>query len=46
MTPTGKRQRFRGILNGPRCVTPLTVFDALSARIADSVGGEVGILSG
>jgi oxaloacetate decarboxylase len=46
MTPTEKRQRFRAILNGPRCVTPLTVFDALSARIADSVGGEVGILSG
>ena len=46
MTPTEKRQRFRAILNGPRCVTPLTVFDALSARIAESVGGEVGILSG
>jgi carboxyvinyl-carboxyphosphonate phosphorylmutase len=46
MTPNEKRQRFRAILNGTRCVTPLTVFDALSARIADSVGGEVGILSG
>jgi carboxyvinyl-carboxyphosphonate phosphorylmutase len=46
MTATEKRQRLRAILNGPRCVTPLTVFDALSARIADSVGGEVGILSG
>lgn len=46
MTPAEKRQRFRAILNGSRCVTPLTVFDALSARIADSVGGEVGILSG
>jgi oxaloacetate decarboxylase len=46
MTPTEKRQRLRAILRGSRCVTPLTVFDALSARIAESVGGEVGILSG
>ncbi|MBI3045208.1 MAG: isocitrate lyase/phosphoenolpyruvate mutase family protein [Betaproteobacteria bacterium] len=46
MTPTEKRQRFRAILNGPRCVSPATVFDALSARVAESVGYEVGILSG
>jgi carboxyvinyl-carboxyphosphonate phosphorylmutase len=46
MTPTEKRQRLRAILKGPRCVAPLTVFDALSARIADSVGGQVGLLSG
>ncbi len=46
MTPTEKRQRFRAILNGPKCVSPATVFDALSARVAESVGYEVGILSG
>ena len=46
MTPSEKRQRLRAILSGPRLITPLTVFDALSARIAESAGGEVGILSG
>lgn len=46
MTPGEKRQRLRAILAGPRCVSPVTVFDALSARIADSVGCETGILSG
>jgi carboxyvinyl-carboxyphosphonate phosphorylmutase len=46
MTPTEKRQRLRAVLAGPRCVSPATVFDALSARIAESVGYELGILSG
>ncbi len=46
MTPTEKRQRFRAVLAGPRCQSPATVYDALSARIAESVGYELGILSG
>jgi len=46
MNSTGKRERFRAILQGPRCISPVTVFDALSARIAESVGCEAGILSG
>ena len=46
MTPTEKRQRLRAVLAGPRCVSPVTVFDALSARIAEAVGFEFGILSG
>jgi carboxyvinyl-carboxyphosphonate phosphorylmutase len=46
MTPTEKRQRLRAVLAGPRCVSPATVFDALSARVAESVGYELGILSG
>jgi oxaloacetate decarboxylase len=46
MTPTEKRQRFRAVLAGPRCMSPATVFDALSARVAESVGYELGILSG
>src|SRR5690242_11445541 len=46
MTPTEKRQRLRAVLAGPRCQSPATVFDALSARIAESVGYELGILSG
>ena len=46
MTPTEKRQKFRAVLAGPRCQSPATVFDALSARIAESVGFDLGILSG
>ncbi len=46
MTPTEKRQRFRAVLAGPRIMSPATVFDALSARVAESVGYELGILSG
>ena len=46
MTPTAKRERFRAIFAGPKCLSPATVFDALSARVAESVGYEVGILSG
>lgn len=46
MTPGEKRKRLRAILAGPTCLSPATVFDALSARIAESVGYEIGILSG
>jgi carboxyvinyl-carboxyphosphonate phosphorylmutase len=46
MTPGEKRKRLRAILGGQKCLSPATVFDALSARIADSVGYETGILSG
>jgi carboxyvinyl-carboxyphosphonate phosphorylmutase len=46
MRATEKRERLRAILAGPRCVSPVTVFDALSARVAQSVGCEVGVLSG
>jgi carboxyvinyl-carboxyphosphonate phosphorylmutase len=46
MTPTEKRRKLRAVLAGPRCQSPATVFDALSARIAESVGYEFGILSG
>ena len=46
MTPTEKRQRLRAILSGPKCIAPATVFDALSARAAESVGYEVAVLSG
>ena len=46
MTPTEKRQKFRAVLAGSRLRSPATVFDALSARIAESVGFDLGILSG
>ncbi len=46
MTPTEKRKKLRAVLAGPKIVSPATVFDALSARIAESVGYEFGLLSG
>jgi oxaloacetate decarboxylase len=43
---TERRQRFRGILEGGRCVHPASVFDAISARIAEDLGFEIGMLAG
>jgi len=37
---------MRAMLAGTQCLSPATVYDALSARIAESVGFELGILSG
>lgn len=45
-TFTERRQRLRELLAGPVCVSPATVYDALSARVAESVGYELGLLSG
>jgi len=46
VTPAEKRQRLRAVLAGPVCISPATVFDALSARVAQSVGYEIAVLSG
>ena len=43
---TEQRQRFRSILNGNQCLSPASVYDALSARVAESVGYRLGILAG
>ena len=43
---TDRRQRFRAILSGTRCVHPASVFDPLSARIAEDLGFEVGMFAG
>lgn len=43
---TERRDRFRAILNGTDCVRPASVFDPLSARIAESLGFEVGLFAG
>ena len=45
-TFTARRRRLRALLAGPVCLSPATVYDALSARVAESVGYEIGILSG
>ena len=46
MNHTDQRKRLRAILAGNHCLSPATVYDALSARIAQSVGYEMGIFSG
>jgi oxaloacetate decarboxylase len=46
MNWTDRRRRFRAILSGNRCVHPGSVFDPISARIAEDLGFEVGMLAG
>ena len=46
MNYTERRQRMRKILSGDQCVSPASVFDPLSARVAESVGYELGMLTG
>src|SRR6059058_6463414 len=46
MNWTERRTRFRALLAGDRCVHPGSVYDAISARIAEDLGFEVGIFSG
>jgi oxaloacetate decarboxylase len=46
LSPTEQRQRMRAILNGTQCLSPASVYDGLSARIAQDVGYTLGILAG
>ena len=46
MNWTERRERFRALIAGKRCVHPGSVYDAMSARIAEDLGFEVGIFSG
>ena len=46
LSPTEQRQRMRAILNGAVCLSPASVYDGLSARIAQDVGYTLGILAG
>ncbi len=46
MQSTEKRTRLRKILAGQRCVTAGSVWDPISARIADKLGVEVGLMGG
>lgn len=41
-----RRERFRSVLSGEKCVYPGSVFDPLSARIAEDLGFEVGMFVG
>lgn len=44
--PTDRRARLRAILAGPRCIKACSLFDPISARIADELEIEVGLMGG
>lgn len=46
MTATIQRQRFREYLKGSRCFIPASVYDPMSARLAENLGFEVGMFAG
>jgi carboxyvinyl-carboxyphosphonate phosphorylmutase len=41
-----RRRRFRALLSAKRCVYPGSVFDPISARIAEDLGFECGMFAG
>jgi len=43
---TDRRENYRAVLAGGACVHPGSVHDAISARIADELGFEVGMFAG
>ena len=46
MNWTQRRESFRQIIAGNICITPASVFDPLSARMVEDLGGKVGMLAG
>ena len=45
-SPTQRREQFRAILAGDICVHPASVFDPISARIAEDLGFELAFMAG
>ena len=43
---TDRRERYRAAIGGTECLHPGSVFDAISARIAEELGFEVGMFAG
>ena len=43
---TNRRERFRATLDRGRCIHPASVYDPISARIAEDLGFEAGMLAG
>ena len=41
-----RREQFRAILSGNKCIHPASVFDPLSARIAEHLGFEFAMMAG
>jgi len=46
MNYSEQRKKLRAVLQGTQCVSPASVFDPLSARVAEGVGYEIGMLAG
>lgn len=46
MLVSERRKSYRQVLAGTVCIHPASVFDAMSARMAESLGFEVGMFSG
>ena len=46
MNHTQQRENLRTLLAGSKCVSPASVYDPLSARVAEAVGYKLGILAG
>lgn len=46
MNHTERRNRLRKLFSGTQCLSPASVYDPLSARVAESVGYEIGMLAG
>src|ERR1700693_6632267 len=46
MTFRKRRDALRSILSGSTCVRPGSVYDAISIRIAEDIGFEVGMFGG
>ena len=40
---TPRREKFRAILAGDKCIHPGSVYDAMSARCAEDIGFELGV---
>jgi oxaloacetate decarboxylase len=43
---TDRRERYRAVIGGNECIHPASVFDAISARIAEELGFEIGMFAG
>jgi carboxyvinyl-carboxyphosphonate phosphorylmutase len=43
---TERRERYRAVIGGDECIHPGSVYDAISARIAEELGFEVGMFAG
>lgn len=46
MNHTEQRKRLRAVFAGTKCLSPASVYDPLSARVAEAVGFEIGMLAG
>lgn len=46
MSYTEQRKRLRAVFAGTKCISPASVYDPLSARVAEAVGFEIGMLAG